>query len=124
MYVNLFAKIYTSLTNFINNAGQGGPHHTPNLTPNNAQPIRVQPIAVPSIPVDEIREITKNFSNSALIGEGSYARVFFGTLKDGKGSIIKKLDDTKQPNQEFLAQVVIIAIDLLVLNQICVFFFL
>ncbi|XP_042424716.1 pto-interacting protein 1-like isoform X2 [Zingiber officinale] len=87
------------------NAVGQGPHHTPNFTPNNAQPIRVQRIEVPSIPVDEIREITKNFSNSALIGEGSYARVFFGTLKDGKQSIIKKLDDTKQPNQEFLAQV-------------------
>lgn len=109
---------------FLNNAGQGGPHHNPNLTPNNTQPIRVQPIAVPSIPVDEIREITKNFSNSALIGEGSYARVFVGTLNDGKRSIFKKLDDTKQPNQEFLAQVNIIAIDLLVLNEICVFFFL
>lgn len=66
---------------------------------------RTQPIAVPAIPLDEMKEITKNFSNDALIGEGSYARVFFGVLKDGKKSAVKKLDSSKQPDQEFLVQV-------------------
>ncbi|KAF0901781.1 hypothetical protein E2562_006245 [Oryza meyeriana var. granulata] len=66
---------------------------------------RTLPIAVPAIPLDEMKEITKNFSSDALIGEGSYARVFFGVLRDGKKSAVKKLDSSKQPDQEFLVQV-------------------
>ncbi|XP_044975942.1 pto-interacting protein 1-like [Hordeum vulgare subsp. vulgare] len=66
---------------------------------------RSQPIEVPAIPLDEIKEITKNFSSDALIGEGSYARVFLGVLKDGKNSAVKRLDSSKQPDQEFLVQV-------------------
>ncbi|KAG8052144.1 hypothetical protein GUJ93_ZPchr0001g31379 [Zizania palustris] len=66
---------------------------------------RTLPIAVPAISLDEMKEITKNFSNDALIGEGSYSRVFFGVLKDGKKSAVKKLDSIKQPDQEFLLQV-------------------
>jgi hypothetical protein len=67
---------------------------------------RDQPIAVPPIHLEELKEITKNFSSDALIGEGSYARVYFGVLKDGTKSAVKKLDSSKQPDQEFLVQVV------------------
>lgn len=67
---------------------------------------RAQPIAVPAIHLEELKEITKNFSSDALIGEGSYARVYFGVLKDGTKSAVKKLDSSKQPDQEFLVQVV------------------
>ncbi|KAL5222549.1 hypothetical protein ABZP36_027262 [Zizania latifolia] len=66
---------------------------------------RTLPIAVPAISLEEMKEITKNFSNDALIGEGSYSRVFFGVLKDGNKSAVKKLDSSKQPDQEFLLQV-------------------
>lgn len=66
---------------------------------------KTRPIEVPAIPLDEMKEITKNFSNDALIGEGSYARVFFGVQKDGQKSAVKKLDSSKQPDQEFLSQV-------------------
>uniref|UniRef100_A0ACD5VMP7 Uncharacterized protein n=1 Tax=Avena sativa TaxID=4498 RepID=A0ACD5VMP7_AVESA len=66
---------------------------------------RTQPIEVPAIPLDEMKEITKIFSSDVLIGEGLYARVFFGVLKDGKKSAVKRLDSSKQPDQEFLAQV-------------------
>uniref|UniRef100_A0A0D9V0B3 Protein kinase domain-containing protein n=1 Tax=Leersia perrieri TaxID=77586 RepID=A0A0D9V0B3_9ORYZ len=66
---------------------------------------RSLPIAVPAISLDEMKEITKNFSSDALIGEGSYSRVFFGVLRDGKKSAVKKLDSSKQPDQEFLLQV-------------------
>ncbi|CAD6231537.1 unnamed protein product [Miscanthus lutarioriparius] len=66
---------------------------------------RAQPIAVPAIHLEELKEITKNFSSDALIGEGSYARVYFGVLKDGTKSALKKLDSSKQPDQEFLVQV-------------------
>ncbi|XP_066308856.1 pto-interacting protein 1-like [Miscanthus floridulus] len=66
---------------------------------------RAQPIAVPAIHLEELKEITKNFSSDALLGEGSYARVYFGVLKDGTKSAVKKLDSSKQPDQEFLVQV-------------------
>ncbi|CDY43660.1 BnaA04g20310D [Brassica napus] len=37
--------------------------------------VQTQSIAVPAIPVDELRDITDNFGSKALIGEGSYGRV-------------------------------------------------
>ncbi|WVZ71336.1 hypothetical protein U9M48_019930 [Paspalum notatum var. saurae] len=83
-----------------------GPSRPPAPTPTPVIPTgRAQPIAVPAIPLEEIKEITKNFSSDALIGEGSYARVYFGVLKDGTKSAVKKLDSSKQPDQEFLVQV-------------------
>lgn len=74
-------------------------------TPKGPQPVKVQPIAVPTIPVDEIREVTKGFGDEALIGEGSFGRVYFGVLRNGRSAAVKKLDSSKQPDQEFLAQV-------------------
>ncbi|CAL4949965.1 unnamed protein product [Urochloa decumbens] len=92
---------YVPLPAQVNNYG---PSRTP--APTYATPTgRAQPIAVPAIPLEEMKEITKNFSNDALIGEGSYARVYFGVLKDGTKSAVKKLDSSKQPDQEFLVQV-------------------
>ncbi|KAK4406883.1 Pto-interacting protein 1 [Sesamum angolense] len=70
-----------------------------------AQTVKVQPIAVPSIPVDELKEVTGNFSTDSLIGEGSYGRVYYGVLKNDRAVAIKKLDASKQPDDEFLAQV-------------------
>jgi pto-interacting protein 1 len=55
--------------------------------------------------MDEIREVTKGFGDEALIGEGSFGRVYFGTLKNGRSAAVKKLDSSKQPDQELLAQV-------------------
>ncbi|CAH8354681.1 unnamed protein product [Eruca vesicaria subsp. sativa] len=43
--------------------------------------------------------------SKSLIGEGSYGRVFYGVLRSGKAAAIKKLDSSKQPDQEFLSQV-------------------
>lgn len=57
--------------------------------------------------MDELKEITDNFGQNALIGEGSYGRVYYGTLKSGPPAAIKKLDASKQPDDEFLAQVCI-----------------
>jgi pto-interacting protein 1 len=65
----------------------------------------MQPIAVPAIPVDELREVTKGFGDEALIGEGSFGRVYLGVLRNGRSAAVKKLDSNKQPDQEFLAQV-------------------
>uniref|UniRef100_A0A1D1YEU8 non-specific serine/threonine protein kinase n=1 Tax=Anthurium amnicola TaxID=1678845 RepID=A0A1D1YEU8_9ARAE len=85
--------------------GSEGGYHTTDPAPRGAQAVRVQPIAVPSIPVDELKEVTDSFGTKALIGEGSYGRVYYGVLKNGKAAAIKRLDASKQPDQEFLAQV-------------------
>lgn len=69
------------------------------------QAMNTQPIAVPAISVDELKEITKNFGPDALIGEGSFGRVYYGVLASGQAAAIKNLDSSRQPNQEFLAQV-------------------
>jgi pto-interacting protein 1 len=53
------------------------------------------PSTVPTISMDELQEITGNFSNDALIGQGSSSKVFFGVLKDGHMSAIKKFNPTK-----------------------------
>ncbi|RCV25286.1 hypothetical protein SETIT_5G154400v2 [Setaria italica] len=92
---------YVPLPAQVNNYGPSRPPAPTYVTPTG----RAQPIAVPVIPLEEMKEITKNFSNDALIGEGSYARVYFGVLKDGMKSAVKKLDSSKQPDQEFLVQV-------------------
>lgn len=65
----------------------------------------IQPISVPAITVDELKDITDNFATKYFIGEGSYGRVYRGLLKNGKEVAIKKLDSKKEPNQELLAQV-------------------
>jgi len=41
-----------------------------------------------------------------LIGEGSYGRVYYATLNDGKAVAVKKLDVSTEPesNNEFLTQ--------------------
>ena len=55
--------------------------------------------------MDELKEITDNFGTKALIGEGSYGRVYYGVLKSGQAAALKKLDSSKQPDQEILGQV-------------------
>lgn len=63
-----------------------------------------------------LREITRNFSDDTLIGEGSHAKVFLGELKDGRKSAVKKLGQNpvaknldgffSEPDEEFVLQVV------------------
>ncbi len=66
-------------------------------------PTRVQPILVPLLTIEEIRDCTDNFGPKALIGEGSYGRVYYATLQD-RVAAIKKLDASAQPEAEFLSQ--------------------
>lgn len=88
-----------------NSAGINGAYQANDPAPTGAQAVKVQPIAVPSISLDELKEVTDNFGQKALIGEGSYGRVYYGILKNGQAAAIKKLDSSKQPDQEFLAQI-------------------
>ncbi|KAK4394875.1 Pto-interacting protein 1 [Sesamum angolense] len=66
-------------------------------------------ILVPAIPLDELKDITDDFSLKCFTGERSYGRVYHGVLKSGQSATIKKLDSSNQPNQEFLAMVSIIS---------------
>ncbi|XP_073002881.1 PTI1-like tyrosine-protein kinase 3 isoform X2 [Typha latifolia] len=65
------------------------------------------PIEVPSLSLDELKEKTENFGLKALVGEGSYGRVYFAVLNNGKKAAVKKLDASLEPesNIEFLTQV-------------------
>jgi hypothetical protein len=69
-----------------------------------AKPISID---APSIPLDELKKITNNFSERALIGEGSYGRVYNATLGDGRAAVIKKLDTSasQDSDTDFSAQV-------------------
>ncbi|KAJ0089557.1 hypothetical protein Patl1_13976 [Pistacia atlantica] len=49
-----------------------------------------------------VEEISQTIDS--LIGEGSYGRVYFGVMRSGQSAAIKKLDSSKQPDLEFLAQ--------------------
>ncbi|KAH7666561.1 Non-specific serine/threonine protein kinase protein [Dioscorea alata] len=86
-------------------AGNDGSYRATDSAPRGAQAVKVQPIAVPAITADELKEITENYSNKTLIGEGSYGKVYHGVLRIGRAAAIKNLDASKQPDQEFLAQV-------------------
>ncbi|KAL3616183.1 cleavage polyadenylation factor subunit pti1 [Castilleja foliolosa] len=86
-------------------AGNPTGYHSTETAQNDKQAINMQPISVPSIPVDELKDITDNFGSKTLIGEGSYGRVYHGVLRSGQAAAVKKLDSSKQPDQEFLSQV-------------------
>ncbi|KAF9664783.1 hypothetical protein SADUNF_Sadunf16G0053900 [Salix dunnii] len=74
-------------------------------------PQKVLPIEIPSIPLDELNRMTGNFGNKALIGEGSYGRVFYAKLKDGMSAAIKKLDtsSSQEPDSDFEAQLSVVS---------------
>lgn len=65
------------------------------------------PIEVPELSLEELKEKTDDFGSKALIGEGSYGRVYFATLNNGKTVAVKKLDVSTEAesNNEFLSQV-------------------
>ncbi|KAL3648157.1 cleavage polyadenylation factor subunit pti1 [Castilleja foliolosa] len=87
-----------------NSSGNDGGYHTTEAASKDPA-VKIQPISVPLIQVDELKEVTNNFSTESLIGEGSYGRVYYGTLYNGRAAAIKKLDASKQPDDELLAQV-------------------
>ncbi|KAE9598192.1 putative protein kinase RLK-Pelle-RLCK-VIII family [Lupinus albus] len=101
-----------------NSAGNGGNFHASQSAKQEVQTVRIQPIEVPAIPVDELTEITENFGEDSLIGEGSYGRVYYGVLNSGHHAAIKKLDASKQPDDEFLAQVYIMTLAYFEVTQV------
>lgn len=100
-------------------AGNDGNYHASETAKQGVQTVKVQPIEVPAISADELKEITDNFGTNALIGEGSYGRVYYGMLKSGMAAAIKKLDASKQPDDEFLAQVSFISLAYYIFSVNC-----
>lgn len=67
-------------------------------------------IDVPELSLEELKQKTDNFGSNALIGEGSYGRVYHATLDDGRQAAVKKLDAAEnEPNDEFLKQVSLVS---------------
>lgn len=62
---------------------------------------------MPALSLEELNEKTDNFGSKALIGEGSYGRVYYANIDEGKAVAVKKLDVSSEPdsNMEFLMQV-------------------
>ncbi|KAF5452018.1 hypothetical protein F2P56_027059 [Juglans regia] len=91
------------------NHTDGGPQRGAKVSP----PVKSEvqkpppPIEVPALSLDELKENTDNFGSKALIGEGSYGRVYYANLSNGKAVAVKKLDVSSEPesNTEFLSQV-------------------
>ncbi|XP_066390551.1 PTI1-like tyrosine-protein kinase 3 [Miscanthus floridulus] len=74
-----------------------------------SDPIKALPpsIEVPELSFEELKEKTDNFGSKALIGEGSYGRVYYAILDSEKHVAVKKLDASTDPelDNEFLTQV-------------------
>ncbi|XWS59277.1 hypothetical protein CRYUN_Cryun08bG0107600 [Craigia yunnanensis] len=68
-------------------------------------------VEIPAIPLDELNRMTGNFGTKALIGEGSYGRVFYGKLSNGQPAAIKKLDtgSSPEPDSDFGAQLSVVS---------------
>ncbi|KAL6656322.1 hypothetical protein ACP70R_007148 [Stipagrostis hirtigluma subsp. patula] len=78
-----------------------------NGLPTKSEPVKPPPILVPELSFEELKEKTDNFGSKALIGEGSYGRVYYAVLDSGKHVAVKKLDASADPelDNEFLTQV-------------------
>ncbi|KAK3154404.1 hypothetical protein QOZ80_2AG0134590 [Eleusine coracana subsp. coracana] len=89
-----------------NRGGPRGPG-----APRTGGPVKPVNIDVPAIPFDELKKITNNFSDGALIGEGSYGRVYNATLSDGRAAVIKKLDPSasQDSDSDFAAQIAMVS---------------
>ncbi|XP_028808654.1 probable protein kinase At2g41970 isoform X2 [Neltuma alba] len=74
-------------------------------------PQRDLSVETPAISLEELNSITDNFGSNALIGEGSYGRVFYAKLRNGQDAAIKKLDNSSspEPDSDFTAQLSIVS---------------
>lgn len=80
-------------------------------TAKSGTPQKVLPIEIPALPLEELNRLTSNFGSKALIGEGSYGRVFYAKLNDDVEAAIKKLDTStsQEPDSDFAAQLSIVS---------------
>ncbi|CAH2058429.1 unnamed protein product [Thlaspi arvense] len=89
--------------------GNRGEPRNPNA-PRSGAPAKVLPIEIPAVALDELNRLAGNFGNKALIGEGSYGRVFYGKYK-GNDVAIKKLDasSSEEPDSDFTSQLSVVS---------------
>ncbi|KAL6555470.1 hypothetical protein OROGR_006728 [Orobanche gracilis] len=88
-------------------AGDGNERGEPRTSAaRNGPAQKVLPIEIPALSLDELNRRTSNFGTKALIGEGSYGRVFYAKLSSGQEAAIKKLDTSSspEPDSDFTAQ--------------------
>ncbi|XP_010243370.1 PREDICTED: probable protein kinase At2g41970 isoform X2 [Nelumbo nucifera] len=99
------ANQYTAPPRGGNSYGGGSAEPRPSAVRSGA-PQKVLPIETPALSLDELNKLTGNFGTKALIGEGSYGRVFHATLSNGQAAAIKKLDPSasQEPDSDFAAQ--------------------
>ncbi|KAK6289609.1 hypothetical protein POUND7_001150 [Theobroma cacao] len=90
-------------------SGRGEPRAS-NVVKSGA-PQKVLPIEIPAMTLDELNRMTGNFGTKALIGEGSYGRVFYAKLSNGQDAAIKKLDtsSSQEPDSDFGAQLSVVS---------------
>uniref|UniRef100_A0A0D9VRG3 Protein kinase domain-containing protein n=1 Tax=Leersia perrieri TaxID=77586 RepID=A0A0D9VRG3_9ORYZ len=92
------------------NAGPGK-QRGPNAPRNGGPPPKVLPIDVPAISMGELNNITGHFGEKALIGEGSYGKIYRAVLTSGEPVAIKKLDPSVSSDSEadFSAQLSVVS---------------
>ncbi|CAI7781406.1 unnamed protein product [Closterium sp. NIES-53] len=66
-----------------------------------AGPQRSSQITVPRQSIDDFKAATDNFAPGNMLGEGSFGRVYQGSL-NGRTVAVKKLEASSQPDNEFL----------------------
>ncbi|CBI29997.3 hypothetical protein VitviT2T_012849 [Vitis vinifera] len=106
------ANQYTAPPRGGNAYGGGGTGEPRNSnTAKSGAPQKILPIETPAMSLDELNRLTSNFGSKALIGEGSYGRVFYAKLSSGEGAAIKKLDtsSSQEPDSDFAAQLSIVS---------------
>ncbi|KAK8934260.1 putative protein kinase [Platanthera zijinensis] len=74
-------------------------------------PPKILPIEIPAMPLAELNKLTRNFGPKALIGEGSYGKVYRATLSTGQVVAVKKLDPaaSQEIDTEFSAQLSLVS---------------
>ncbi|KAL1542007.1 non-specific serine/threonine protein kinase [Salvia divinorum] len=88
-----------------NSTGNGATETSKNFK----QTVKRLPNSVQTIPVDELKEITGDFSSKHFMGKGSCGRVYHGVLKSGQAVAVKNFDHVHHTEQNFLAQVSVVS---------------
>ncbi|KAJ7975984.1 Protein kinase [Quillaja saponaria] len=90
--------------------GNRGEPRSSNVVKGGAPP-KILPIETPVLSLDELNRLTGNFGSKALIGEGSYGRVFYAKLSNGQPVAVKKLDtgSSPEPDTDFAAQLSVVS---------------
>ncbi|CAD6273045.1 unnamed protein product [Miscanthus lutarioriparius] len=57
---------------------------------------KLHPTLISTISMEELNEVTKNFNDDVLIGQGPSTKCFLGVLKDGQNFAVKKLDISEE----------------------------